>query len=92
MRHRAHASSNFKKRENNMRNPLILALGLAASLVATVALARPPGPDEIGEFYFYFDANGKIVGSASMDCDGNLFEEGIRTNSYSSGHAVCNPD
>jgi hypothetical protein len=75
-----------------MRNPLILALGLAASLIATAALARPPGPDEIGEFYFYFDANGEIVGEASMDCNGNLFESGVRTNSYSSGHAICPQD
>ena len=29
----------------------MIALGLGAALFATTALARPPGPDEIGEFY-----------------------------------------
>jgi hypothetical protein len=36
-----------------MRKSFAIGIGLAAALVATVALARPPGPDEIGEFYFY---------------------------------------
>ena len=63
-----------------MRRKTALTLGLLAALVATAAIARPPGPDEIGEFYFYFDQNGEIVGSASLDCEGNLYESGIRTN------------
>lgn len=75
-----------------MHRKTALTLGLLAALVATAAIARPPGPDEIGEFYFYFDQNGEIVGSASLDCEGNLYKSGVRTNFYSSGHAICNPD
>lgn len=75
-----------------MRNKIVIGLGLAAALVATAALARPPGPDEIGEFYFYFDENGKEVGSAELSCKGVLTETGVRTNNYSSGHMICNPD
>lgn len=75
-----------------MRRKTALIFGLLAAIAAGVAVARPPGPDEIGEFYFYFDQDGNIVGSASLDCEGNLYESGIRTNAYSSGHAVCNPD
>ena len=74
------------------RKNLLFALGLGALVYASSAFARPPIADEIGEFYFYFDQDGNIVGSASLDCEGNLYESGIRTNSYSSGHAVCNPD
>lgn len=70
----------------------LIALGLGAALFATTALARPPGPDEIGEFYFYYDTSGQIVGQASMDCDGVLHETGIRTSRYSAGHLICNPD
>lgn len=75
-----------------MRRKTALVFGLLAAIAAGVAIARPPGPDEIGEFYFYFDQDGNIVGSASLDCEGNLYESGIRTDFYSSGHAVCNPD
>jgi len=75
-----------------MRNKIALTLGLCAAIAATVAFARPPGPDEIGEFYVYFDASGQIVGEASMDCEGGLFEWGVRTSRYSVGHAFCNPD
>lgn len=70
----------------------LIALGLGAALFAGSALAIPPGPDEIGEFYVYFNASGQVVGQASMDCDGVLHETGVRTNRYSAGHAVCNPD
>jgi len=75
-----------------MRNKIVLALGLCAALAATVAFARPPGPDEIGEFYVYFDATGQVVGEASMDCDGTLHEWGVRTSRYSAGHAFCPGD
>lgn len=74
-----------------MRKSFALGLGLVAALVATTTLARPPGPDEIGEFYVYFDASGNVVGQAQMSCEGVLTESGIRTSSYSVGHLVCNP-
>ncbi|MGO1001526.1 DUF6289 family protein [Lysobacter sp. CA196] len=74
-----------------MRKSFALGLGLVAALVATVALARPPGPDEIGEFYVYFDAAGKVVGQAQLSCEGVYSESGVRTASYSAGHMVCNP-
>lgn len=70
----------------------LIALGLGAALFATTALARPPGPDEIGEFYVYFNASGQIVGQASMDCEGVLHETGVRTSRYSAGYTFCNPD
>lgn len=74
-----------------MRKKLALACITAAALYATVAFARPPGPDQIGEFYFYFDEQGEVVGSASLDCDGVYSESGVRTNHYSNGFAICNP-
>jgi hypothetical protein len=74
-----------------MRKSFAIGIGLAAALVATVALARPPGPDEIGEFYFYYDANGDVVGSAELSCAGVLTESGVRTAKYSSGHMFCPP-
>jgi hypothetical protein len=72
-----------------MRKMIALTLGIA--LYAGTALARPPGPDEIGEFYVYFDTAGQVVGQASMDCDGNLHETGVRTSRYSVGYAICLP-
>lgn len=72
-----------------MRKMIALTLGIA--LYAGTALARPPGPDGIGEFYVYFDAAGQVVGEASMDCQGNLHETGARTNRYSVGYAICLP-
>ncbi len=74
-----------------MRKSLPLALGLAAALVATAALARPPGPDEIGEFYVYFDEAGNVVGQAELSCDGIYSESGVRTSRYSAGHMICPP-
>lgn len=74
-----------------MRKSFTFGLGLAAALVATVALARPPGPDEIGEFYVYFDASGAVVGEAQLSCSGVYTESGIRTARYSAGHMMCPP-
>ncbi|WP_242108492.1 DUF6289 family protein [Luteimonas aquatica] len=66
-----------------------MGLGLGALLVTTAALAVPPGPDEIGEFYFYYDQSGSVVGNAWMDCDGKLYEEGVRTDKFDVGHTTC---
>ena len=70
----------------------IIALALGIALYAGAALARPPGPDQIGEFYVYFNAAGQVVGEASMDCQGNLHETGVRTSRYSVGYAFCPPN
>lgn len=69
-----------------------ITLGLGAALFAGSALAIPPGPDEIGEFYVYFNTSGQTVGQASMDCEGVLHQSGVRSNRYSKGYAFCNPD
>ncbi|RPE77290.1 DUF6289 family protein [Vulcaniibacterium tengchongense] len=69
-----------------------LLLGLALAFAATAAIAIPPGPDEIGEFYFYFDEAGNEVGGASIDCQGHYSEWGVRTANYSAGHRICPPD
>lgn len=69
-----------------------LAIGLTLAAIATAAFARPPGPDQLGEFYYYFDDSGQTVGTASIDCDGVYRESGVRTNRYSNGYAFCNPD
>lgn len=69
----------------------VFALALGSALFATAALARPPGPDQIGEFFVYFDAAGNVVGQASMDCSGVLHESGVRTSRYSTGYAICDP-
>lgn len=74
-----------------MRKSFALGLGLAVAMVATAALARPPGPDEIGEFYVYFDAAGNVVGEAQLGCDGVYTESGVRTANYSVGHMICPP-
>lgn len=74
-----------------MRKSFALGLGLSAALVATAALARPPGPDEIGEFYVYFDAAGTVVGQAELSCSDVYTETGVRTAKYSSGHMSCPP-
>lgn len=74
-----------------MRHSFALGVGFAAALVATVALARPPGPDEIGEFYVYFDASGAVVGQAQLSCSGVYTESGVRTANYSAGHMSCPP-
>lgn len=70
----------------------LIALGLGAALFAGSALAIPPGPDEIGEFYFYYNRSGQIVGQASMDCQGVLHQTGVRSNIFGKGYFVCNPD
>lgn len=74
-----------------MRLKIALAIGLAASAIAATATAAYPGPDEIGEFYVYFDDSGNVVGRAAMDCEGNLTSSGRRTDNYSVGYAYCNP-
>lgn len=74
-----------------MRNKTALSLGLLAALIATAAIARPPGPEVAGEFYVYFDQNGEVVGHASLDCQGDYHQSGTLTNFYSNGYAICNP-
>ena len=70
----------------------LIALGLGAALYAGSALAIPPGPDEIGEFYVYFSRTGQIVGQATMSCEGVLHQTGVRTNLFGNGYFVCDPD
>jgi hypothetical protein len=70
---------------------ITLMFGLATTLVATAALARPPIADEIGEFYIYFDDAGNVVGQSAMDCEGKYYQSGVLTSRYSRGKAICNP-
>jgi len=71
------------------RRPLLLAL--AAALVVGAAIAAPPGPTAIGDFYYYFDASGNTIGYRAIDCYGNYSAWGTTSNRYSVGHAYCVP-
>ncbi len=74
------------------RTSALLAFGAATLLYATLASARPPIADELGEFYFYYDDAGNQVGSSSVDCDGNFSQSGRLTARYGNGYAFCPPD
>lgn len=74
------------------RTSALLAFGASALLYATIASARPPVADELGEFYAYFDESGNQVGSSSLDCDGNYSQSGRLTARYSNGYAFCPTD
>lgn len=74
-----------------MRKSLAIGAGLAAVLVATVALARPPGPTAAGDFYFWFKDSTytELAGEASISCDGVYSESGKRTEFPSNGKLIC---
>lgn len=68
-----------------------LVLGLVATAVAGYAIAAigPTGP---GQFYYYYDSTGKVVGYQAIDCQGNYSSWGRFTKQYADGVFICDPD
>ncbi len=67
-------------------------VALITAFVIGTAMAAAPGPTSIGEFYYYFDAAGKVIGYRAIKCDGTLVSSGKTSARYSNGYALCNPD
>lgn len=66
-------------------------LAAAAALAIGVAIAAVPGPTATGEFYYYHNASGALVGYRAIDCNGNKVGWGVTSARYSSGWMICNP-
>ncbi|HEY1137328.1 MAG TPA: DUF6289 family protein [Xanthomonadaceae bacterium] len=68
-----------------------LAIGLVAAAVAGYAIAAigPTGP---GQFYYYYDSTGNVVGYQAIDCHGNYSAWGKFTKHYADGYFICDPD
>lgn len=68
-----------------------LILGLVATTVAGYAIAAigPTGP---GQFYYYYDSAGNVVGYQAIDCHGNHTSWGKFTKNYADGVFLCDPD
>ncbi len=69
------------------RTKLLAALGLSAALVAGAALARPNN----GDMGVFLDANGNVVGTWVMSCDGQYSWSGQRGTPVKNGQLFCNP-
>jgi hypothetical protein len=70
----------------------IARMAVAAAVLGSAsaqAYLLPPVPDQPGEWYVYYDADGARVGRASMDCDGNLGGSGTATEYYITGLIDC---
>ena len=63
----------------------------APAAAPRAAIAAPPGPTSIGEFYYYFDAAGKVIGYRAIKCDGTFVSTGKTSTRYSNGYAFCDP-
>ena len=72
-----------------MKKKALFSAMLISSLFAFQALATGPTPDELGEFYVYYDEEGNGVGRASMDCEGNIGGGGQVTENYYHGYFSC---
>lgn len=68
-----------------------LALGLFAATAAGIAFAAV-GPTGPGQFYYYFDNAGQVVGYQAIDCQGNHTSWGKFTRNYADGVFICDPD
>lgn len=68
-----------------------LAAGLiaAAGVGAAIAAVGPTGP---GQFYYYYDADGQVVGYSAIHCDGTREAWGKATRDYADGVFICDPD
>ncbi|MCF7221266.1 DUF6289 family protein [Marilutibacter chinensis] len=69
------------------RSKWIIGLGLAAAIVAGVAIAKPRN----GELGVYLDDNGNVVGTYQVSCDGVFSYTGTRTSHpVANGQLFCN--
>lgn len=67
------------------------ALGLLAAMVAGMAWAAA-GPTGPGQFYYYFDSTGRMVGYHAINCQGQHTSWGKFTRFYADGVFLCEPD
>lgn len=74
-----------------MRKRAMLLLGLAAAMAIGTVMAAigPTGP---GQFYYYYDASGDVVGYQAIRCDGTREAWGKFTHDYADGYFICDPD
>ena len=74
-----------------MRKSALLGLGLATLAVAGAAIAAigPTGP---GQFYYYYNDAGQVVGYQAIRCDGSREAWGKATRNYADGYFLCDPD
>lgn len=69
------------------RSKWIIGLGLAAAIVAGVAVAKPRN----GEMGVYLDDAGNVVGTYQVSCYGVFSYSGTRTsNPVANGQLFCN--
>lgn len=73
------------------RRALALAAASTAFLIG-VAVAAAPGPTSNGEFYYYRDAAGKVIGYRAINCDGTYASWGKTSARYSNGYMLCDPN
>lgn len=74
-----------------MRRKSAIALGLAAAAAmgAAIAAVGPTGP---GQFYYYYNDAGQVVGYQAIHCDGTREAWGKFTRNYADGYFICDPD
>jgi len=74
-----------------MQRKIAWTVGLMAAAVMGVALAAigPTGP---GQFYYYYDDAGQVVGYSAIRCDGTRESWGKATHHYADGYFLCDPD
>ena len=71
-----------------MRTRILCGLGLAITLAAGLAIAKPRN----GELGVYLDDAGNVVGTYAVSCDGAFSFDGVRTaNAVANGQIFCNP-
>jgi hypothetical protein len=67
------------------------ALAFVAAFAIGAAVAAAPGPTSSGEFYYYLDAAGKVIGYRAIDCNGNPVGWGKTSYRYLNGYQFCDP-
>jgi hypothetical protein len=75
-----------------MRRSTKIALAVGAAFVIGAAVAAAPGPTSPGEFYYYFNASGQVIGYRAIDCNGNPGGWGKTSTRYQNGYQLCLPD
>ncbi len=68
---------------------LLLGIATAAAIGSAIAAVGPTGP---GQFYYYYDDAGKVVGYSAIRCDGTAEAWGKPTRNYADGVFICDPD
>jgi len=68
-----------------------IALVLAAACMIGAAIAAAPGPTARGQFYYYLNASGTVVGYRAIDCSGKKVGWGTVTSRYADGWMICDP-